>query len=122
MGDTEESSALQMSVVSDKDMLSYTSGSSWGPDPNYYRQVSGVGAWGGECTCPDGQSYQVGDHIDACASLACEGGTAGTCQRAVDETRRGYKVTCAQSAGHAKCKDHHCALGWVRDTSKMYGS
>merc|ERR1711920_190256 len=64
---------------------------------NYYRQVSGVGGWGGECTCPDGQTYQVGDNNDACDSLACEGGTAGTCHRVVDETRRGYKVTCAQA-------------------------
>lgn len=38
-----------------------------------------VGSWGGTCTCPDGQVYQVGDNHDVCGSLACVDGTAGTC-------------------------------------------
>ena len=38
-----------------------------------------VGMWGGSCTCPDGQSYWVGDNIDLCASLACVGGVSGAC-------------------------------------------
>lgn len=41
----------------------------------------GVGGWGGSCTCPDGQVYQVGDNGDACGSLACVGGTPGTCNQ-----------------------------------------
>ena len=39
----------------------------------------GVGGWGGSCTCPDGQVYQVGDLKDDCGTLACEGGVSGTC-------------------------------------------
>ena len=42
---------------------------------NYYRGESGVGGWGGVCTCPDGQEYNVGDNNNACGSLACYGGT-----------------------------------------------
>jgi len=38
-------------------------------EENYYRKVSGVGAWGGWCTCPDGQRYNVGDKRDACANV-----------------------------------------------------
>ena len=34
----------------------------------------GVGAFGGKCTCPDGQVYWVGDKA---TGLACEGGVAG---------------------------------------------
>ena len=33
-----------------------------------------VGLWGGECTCPDGEVYLVGDNLDLCGSLACAGG------------------------------------------------
>ena len=56
--------------------------------------VPGVGGWGGTCTCPDGNVYQVGD-TGACTarcddpvtcdtsaqstSLACYGGIQGTC-------------------------------------------
>ena len=39
--------------------------------------VSDVGGWGGTCTCPDGETYLVGDQNDECGSLACEGGTSG---------------------------------------------
>ena len=28
-----------------------------------------VGGWGGSCTCPDGNVYQVGDNNDFCASF-----------------------------------------------------
>jgi len=70
-----------------------------GPSPpiagNDYRKVSGVGAWGGWCTCPDGLRYNVGDNYDSCGSLACEGGTPGQCMRSVDSNRDGMKVTCA---------------------------
>jgi len=39
----------------------------------------GVGGWGGECTCPDGSVYQVGDNGDSCETLACIGGTYSLC-------------------------------------------
>jgi len=71
-------------------------------DEHFYREVSGVGGWGGWCTCPDGQSFNVGDNDDACAkgpeSLACEGGTPGECVKVYDSTRKGMKVTCSTSA------------------------
>ena len=40
-----------------------------------------AGVWGGSCTCPDGQTFQVGDHTNFCNSLACEGGISGPCHR-----------------------------------------
>jgi len=67
---------------------------------NNYRKVGNVGAWGGMCTCPDGQSYNVGDRMDACAkgpqSLACEGGVPGECNRWDEELRAGMMVTCGR--------------------------
>ena len=42
---------------------------------------SNGGVWGGTCTCPDGQVYDVGDQGDFCASLACDGGTSGECKK-----------------------------------------
>ena len=60
-----------------------------GPYQNVFSQAndwhSNVGAWGGECTCPDGQVYLVGDRMDSTSSaggtLACEGGTPGAINR-----------------------------------------
>jgi len=73
------------------------------PTPgNHYRKVSNVGGWGGWCTCPDGLRYNVGDNFDGCAngpaSLACEGGSPGACDKIDDSIRSGMKVTCAVSA------------------------
>jgi len=66
------------------------------PDDNFHRKVDGVGAWGGICTCPDGRFYEVGDNMDHCASLACEGGTSGPCSEGgVSEENKGMMVTCA---------------------------
>jgi hypothetical protein len=56
-----------------------------GPYQNVFSEAndwhSNVGAWGGECTCPDGQVYLVGDQMDSSTSvggtLACQGGTPG---------------------------------------------
>ena len=56
--------------------------------------VSGVGSWGGECTCPDGQKYQVGDNEDSCGSLACVNGQSGVCNQS-DGAWSKRKVTCA---------------------------
>ena len=38
-----------------------------------------TGSWGGRCTCPNGEAYQVGDNDDACHSLACVNGRPGAC-------------------------------------------
>merc|ERR1711933_11485 len=56
--------------------------------------ASGVGHWGGSCTCPDGSVYQVGDNVDHCGSLACVGGKSGTCNKKHGPWSR-RKVTCA---------------------------
>jgi len=68
------------------------------PQENVYKKVDDVGSWGGWCTCPDGQRYNVGDQHDKCGSLACVGGTAGSCQKTVDPARKGMKVFCAAAA------------------------
>lgn len=57
------------------------------------KNVAGVGGWGGSCTCPDGQVYQVGDQNNYCKSLACIGGTSGKCNRH-SGTWSNTKVTC----------------------------
>ena len=61
---------------------------------NLYTTFGG-GGWGGECTCPDGQKYWVGDAYDSCGSLACVGGTSGSCNSRVDNKWNGKKVVCA---------------------------
>lgn len=63
-------------------------------DNRVIERAPGIGGWGGSCTCPDGQIYQVGDNGDACNSLACVGGTAGTCNRN-DGSWSFRKVECA---------------------------
>merc|ERR1712039_634157 len=60
----------------------------------YETSAAGIGGWGGQCTCPDGAVYQVGDYIDHCATLACIGGTSGTCNKK-DGSWSKNKVTCA---------------------------
>jgi len=66
---------------------------------NVYEHSSAVGGWGGWCTCPDGQRYNVGDRNDSCAngpaSLACFGGSPGECERHEESARKGMQVTCA---------------------------
>ena len=49
-------------------------------EDNYFYSES-LGGWGGTCTCPNGQVYQVADNGDACGSLSCVGGHSGTCNR-----------------------------------------
>lgn len=60
---------------------------------NVVEQTWDAGGYGGSCTCPDGQVYGAGDNKDSCGSLACVGGTAGTCNyRSGEWSNR--KVTC----------------------------
>jgi len=61
---------------------------------NVYNKNAGKGGWGGQCTCADGQVYQVGDNGDSCATLACEGGVRGSCKRH-DGPWSGAAATCA---------------------------
>ena len=60
--------------------------------------ANGVGGWGGTCTCPDGQSYQVGDNNNNCENLACINGNAGECNRKFGPWSK-RKVTCANLTG-----------------------
>eukprot|EP00326_Haptolina_ericina_P033261 CAMPEP_0181245200 /NCGR_PEP_ID=MMETSP1096-20121128/43290_1 /TAXON_ID=156174 ORGANISM="Chrysochromulina ericina, Strain CCMP281" /NCGR_SAMPLE_ID=MMETSP1096 /ASSEMBLY_ACC=CAM_ASM_000453 /LENGTH=638 /DNA_ID=CAMNT_0023341847 /DNA_START=39 /DNA_END=1952 /DNA_ORIENTATION=+ len=63
----------------------------------YWDGTDDAGMWGGECTCPDGHKFYVGDNNDVCGSLACFGGTAGTCvQRPGPWSFR--KVVCAPAS------------------------
>ena len=65
---------------------------------NRYRKEPGVGGWGGICTCPDGHEYEVGDNMDACASLACVGGTSGACSNGgISASSAGMAVTCGNA-------------------------
>jgi len=61
---------------------------------NYYQGTSG--GWGGECTCPDGTVYIVGDKPGR--QLACYGGTVtkGRTRRyAAENGKKGWEVQCA---------------------------
>ena len=63
---------------------------------NVYEKRPGVGGWGGQCTCPDGQVYDVGDNNDNCASLACVGGVSSACSSGgIQASAQGMAVTCA---------------------------
>jgi len=67
--------------------------------PNWYYEAerygeAPTGGWGGLCTCPNGETYDVGDNFDSCGSLACVGGTAGECVREDSNSRKGMKVRC----------------------------
>ena len=46
-----------------------------GPAANVYNEHDpSAGGWGGQCACPDGQIYDVGDNYDEIQSLKCVGG------------------------------------------------
>ena len=67
---------------------------------NVYEKVSGVGGWGGMCSCPDGKVYEVGDNNNGCGSLACYGGTSGTCSDGgISAESAGMSVRCADKNG-----------------------
>ena len=52
------------------------------------------GAWGGSCTCPDGQVYQVSDNDTYGKELACYGGISGPVNK-TNGPWSGKSVTCA---------------------------
>ena len=60
--------------------------------------AAGVGAWGGDCVCPDGQTYAVGSADDWChiGKIACIGGVSGECLPPTNGIWKGAgrKVTC----------------------------
>eukprot|EP00494_Astrolonche_serrata_P023955 UN24213 len=71
-----------------------------------------VGGWSGTCTCPNGESYWVGDNYNACGSIACVNGVAGQCQR-WNYTGKHRKVIC-----HAAVE---CDAG-IRESSRSYAA
>ena len=75
--------------------------------------ASGVGTWGGTCTCPDGSEYQVGDNNDGCGSLACIGGNPGSCSGS-NPGGAGVRVRCALDNSHGA---HNACCGTVGDGS-----
>ena len=82
----------------------------------------GVGGWGGTCTCPDGQVYQVGDNKDTCGSLACIGGEAGTCSPQ-NKAGANVKVTCVRTGSccqiHQDEKCESCNEGYQLTDDKL---
>ena len=75
-----------------------------------------IGGWGGTCTCPDGQTYLVGDNFDACASLACEGGIPGDCQSGQFHNGSFTHVRCGQ------CRQPVCHNGDTIANERLTGS
>jgi len=64
----------------------------------------GVGGWGGQCTCPDGSVYWVGDQNNDCKSLACFCGVSGVCNKIEDSKWASKKVKCSPHLALAKLK------------------
>ena len=73
--------------------------------------IPNIGEFGGSCTCPDGQVYEVGDNNDHCGSLACVGGVEGTCMKVPNRTRIGRRVTCITAPELAKSDQEVCPRG-----------
>jgi len=96
---------------------------------NNYRWSLGVGTWGGLCTCPNGQIYEVGDNGDFCGSLACEYGQSGRCSSSGIQTKsHGMKVTCARLdtpvepwAQVSAAAHEHLKENWYRRSSGAVG-
>jgi len=87
---------------------------------NVYTKDAGKGGWGGQCTCADGQVYQVGDNGDSCATLACEGGIRGSCNKHNGEWS-GASVTCAQPLQNSFIEDAGTG-GWGGECTCPDGS
>lgn len=62
----------------------------------YVQNAPNKGMWGGQCTCPDGSVYGVGDNGDFCGSLACVFGQSGPCHKSGGAWSFG-KVICRSS-------------------------
>ena len=68
------------------------------------------GSSGGECTCPDGSIYWVGDKNDNCGSLNCEGGSSGHCNRYPNPLWSHNQVICEfnKNCGSQCVKESYC--------------
>jgi len=78
------------------------------------------GDWGGACTCPDGQVYQVADNNDYCGSLACIGGIPGECNRSVGPWSKNW-VKCAADLAVDEDGGEDCFSAHAQVMDKNYG-
>ena len=80
-------------------------------------KAEGVGGWGGQCTCPNGKVYNVGDNGDFCKSLACLGGKPGVCNES-DGPWSHRKVECYDN----QRQDDNAWLvkSWVKGAKHKY--
>jgi len=82
--------------------------------PNIYRREVSVGGWGGICTCPNGEVYEVGDNFDNCKTLACEGGAPGECRAGgINSANEGMKVTCGAQPIFRTNSTSHMAISRI---------
>ena len=63
---------------------------------NIYESDSSLGEYGGACTCPNGETYQVAAYENDCTKLACNGGTfsSAKCEKSKGDWSN-KKVTCS---------------------------
>jgi len=66
-----------------------------------------IGGWGGKCICPSGGIYWVGDNNNKCESLACVGGTPGTCNQKNGKWSN-RKVICNSAGGTTSGAATYC--------------
>jgi hypothetical protein len=65
-----------------------------------------TGAWGGFCTCPNGEVYGVGDNNNGCGSLACEGGIRySACYKRKSPKWGSKRVVCGQQTGKEEAEN-----------------
>ena len=81
------------------------------------KNVVSAGGWSGTCTCPDGESYKVGDKNSGCSILACENGISSGCSSS-DLSGKYTKVICSNVKQHAnywkkKIKDRN--YDWMQN-------
>jgi hypothetical protein len=62
---------------------------------NELKKDENVGGMGGNCTCPNGETYRVGVNKNDCGSMACVGGTTGECEIMPHDLRLHVKAVCA---------------------------
>jgi hypothetical protein len=107
---------MSFTVAASVDVEPYPRTEQWGRSPlalplvqqlprrklltDYYRYGgTSVGTYGGICTCPSGETYEVGDNSDYCGSLACDGGSAGPCSDGgISSANFHMRVTCGTLA------------------------
>jgi hypothetical protein len=80
-----ENTMITTQMVSDLEKVYPTGDQGKDVVVDYGYENGQVGIFGGHCTCPSGKIHPVGDHNDDCETLACIGGTPGSCYKSVGE-------------------------------------